>query len=216
MNGITRVKNAIGHVPGTPVARGELTLDRSFVLELLTWRTKSAAMDALPDIDLLIAFGRALKLDLVCIQSGGPANNGSDLAAGLHDIARIADEGLFIFWIVNGAFQTAMAGQDWMPLMMKIADSPANLGHELRDLSDQVVATMARGVAAGVHGIIIADDIAYGESTYMSPNFVGQHLLPAWQSQVAAARQLNVPIFPPPDSTACSASNLPPAWTLRK
>jgi uroporphyrinogen decarboxylase len=50
-------------------------------------------------------------------------------------------------------------------------------------------------VAAGAHGIIIADDIAYHRSTYISPEFVEHYLLPIWKTQVKAAWNLGVPIF---------------------
>ncbi|MCP3951809.1 MAG: hypothetical protein GY697_06255, partial [Desulfobacterales bacterium] len=62
-------------------------------------------------------------------------------------------------------------------------------------LSSEVIAAMEQGVTAGAHGIIIADDIAYHRSTYMSPDFVKQHLLPIWQTQVTVAGDLGVPVF---------------------
>ena len=72
---------------------------------------------------------------------------------------------------------------------------PAEVAAALRGASRQVTADMAAAVAAGAHGIIIADDIAYRQSTYMAPQWLGRHLLPLWQDQVAAARDSGVPVL---------------------
>ncbi len=195
MTSLSRVMAAIRHEPGTPFARGELTLGLKFARDFLSWRENGAVANSLSDTDLLIACCQALKLDLVCIQSQETTGNAADLAAKPTDIPRIADEGLFVFWVVNGSFQTAMARRGAMTLLMDIAESPDEICKELRQLSDQVIAAMAQGVSAGAHGIIIADDIAYSQNTYLPPDFVKQHLLPIWQSQVTTAKDLGVPVF---------------------
>lgn len=195
MNSISRVMNAIRHQPGIPIARGELTLDRQFARDFLNWRTNGAMTGSLSDTDLHIECCRILKLDLVCVQSKEIADNKPDHSVKLTDISRISDEGLFVFWVVNGAFQTAMERRGMMTLLTNSADSPDEVCIELRQISDQLIATMAQGVTAGAHGIIIADDIAYRQSTYMSHGFVEQNLLPIWQTQVTTARDLRVPVF---------------------
>jgi len=187
--------NTIHHQPGTSIAMGELTLGKKFARDFLSWRTNGSVADSLSDTDLLIECCHALKLDLVCIQAGEMADNDSDFSAKLTEISRICDEGLFVFWVVNGSFQTAMARRGMMALFNNIADAPDEVSKELQHISDQVIATMAQGVTAGAHGIIIADDIAYRQSTYMSPDFVEQRLLPIWQSQVTSTRDLGVPVF---------------------
>jgi uroporphyrinogen decarboxylase len=130
----------------------------------------------------------------VCLQ----AENGRTEAAPKADTAavkRIADQDLFVFWIVNGAFQMAMTGGDMMGFLRQVAAAPDAVAAALGRLSDGVSAAMAEGVAAGAHGIILADDIAYQQSTYISPTFVERHLLPVWRRQTAFARELGVPVF---------------------
>jgi uroporphyrinogen decarboxylase len=195
LNSISLVMDAIRHKPGTPIARGELTLDSKFARDFLNWRKADAGADSLSGIDLRIACCQALKLDLVCIQSGETADKESNLSAKITDLNRIADEGLFAFWVVNGSFQTAMARQGMMTFLADIAGSPDDVCNELRQISDHVIVTMRQGVSAGAHGIIIADDIAYSQSTYISPDFVKHRLLPIWQTQVETARDLGVPVF---------------------
>ena len=192
---LSRVLATIGHEPGIPLVRGELTLGRKFVRNYLNWQKKDTAANSLSDTDLLIACCRALKLDLVCIQSPGAATEESDLLGKLVDIPRITAEGLFVFWVVNGSFQRAMARQGPLELLKDMAAAPDKVRKELRELSHPVVADLVQGVTAGAHGVIIADDIAYHRSTYISPDAVKQHLLPIWQRQVTTARDLGVPVF---------------------
>ena len=194
-SGLSRVLATIRHEPGAPLARGELTLDRKFARDFLSLRKKDATANSLSDTDLIIACCQALKLDLVCIQSQGVAAEEADLLGRLADIPRVTDEGLFVFWVVNGAFQRAIARRETLELLKDMAVAPDKVCKELRQLSNQVRATLEQGVNAGAHGIIIADDIAYRQNTYMSPDFVKQHLLPIWQTQVTTARDLGVPVF---------------------
>ena len=195
MHSIARVKGAIRHQPGVPLARGELTLDRKFAHDLLNWRKQGPPAKALADADLLIACCRALNLDLVCIQSPGGTAGETDPLGKPADIPRMAAEGLFVFWIVDGSFQRAMARQGALEFLQALAAAPDAVHAELQQLSRQVLTAMAQGVAAGARGIIIADDIAYRQSTYLSPDFVRQYLLPIWQTQVTNAGNLGVPVF---------------------
>jgi uroporphyrinogen decarboxylase len=195
MTSASRVMNAIRRIPGTPVPRGELTIDREFALDLLDWRANDEIPDAISDTDLIIGCCQALKLDLVCVQSGGSFHERSDLSTNLPDIGRITGEGIFVFWIVNGAFQTAITRQGMMKLMADIARSPGGAGDEMRRLTDEIITIMDQGVTACASGIIIADDIAYNKNTYVPPDFVERHLLPVWKAQVTAAGDLGVPVF---------------------
>lgn len=195
MSGVARVLQNIRRQSGAPVARGELMLDVKFARAFLQWQAPDAVAGLSSPADLLIACCRALKLDLVCLQSEGAADNEAGPATNLNDIRRFGDQGLFVFWVVNGAFQTAIARRGMMAFLTDIAQSPAEVGRELHRISDQAAATMAQGVAAGAHGIILADDIAYQQSTYVSPDFIGQQLLPVWQILTARAAELGVPVF---------------------
>ena len=193
---ISRVMNAIRRQPGTPVARGELTLDPAFARDFLTWRTRGRATAPLSDTDLLIECCRSLQLDLVCLQAGNGREGEPDPPGNPVDVIRFAEQDIFVFWVVNGSFQTAMTCGDMMAFLMKNRRRSrrgrrrASSGYPAR-----WTAAMAEGVAAGAHGIIIADDIAYQQSTYISPTFVEQHLLPVWREQTTFVRDMGVPVF---------------------
>lgn len=192
---ISRVISTIYNKPGASVSKGELMLDAPFARDFLKWRTGGEQPMPLSDTDLLMECCRSLELDLVCIQCGETVDNASGLSKNLKDIGPISRGGFFVFWVVNGAFQSAMNRRGMMDLLMGIARSPDDVCNELRQRSDQVIGRMKQGIDAGAHGIIIADDIAYHRGTYMSPDFVGRHLLPIWQDQVNAAATLGVPVF---------------------
>lgn len=195
MNGISRVSDAIRHRTVWPIVRGEMVIDRRFALDFLSWQSDGAPPAIRSDADLLIACCRSLKLDLVCLQSDPIVPDESNLALNPGDIGRFVHSGLFVFWVVNGVFQAAAARRGMMPLLMEIGKSPREAGAALIRASGRSIAAMARGAAAGAHGIIIADDIAYRKNTFVSPDFVEHYLLPVWRTQVKSAHDLGVPVF---------------------
>jgi uroporphyrinogen decarboxylase len=195
VNGISRVTDAIRHRTVWPIVRGEMVIDRRFALDFLSWQSDGAPPAIRSDADLLIACCRSLKLDLVCLQSDPIAPDESNLALKPGDIGRFVHSGLFVFWVVNGVFQAAAARRGMMPLLMEIGKSPREAGAALYRASGRSIAAMARGAAAGAHGIIVADDIAYRQNTFVSTDFVEHYLLPVWRIQVKSAQDLGVPVF---------------------
>lgn len=189
------VINTIRRRPGTRIPRGEFIVDPGFARDYLRWRTGCPAADNLPATQLLIEFCLDIKLDIVCIHSGAVSQGGPRTTINPADIKYASGKNLFVFWVVNGAFQTAMMTRGMAAFLSQIARSPVNVGSELSYLCDQTIAVMAQGVRSGAHGIIIADDIAYNRGTYTSPDFVEQILVPIWQAQVKSAGDLGVPVF---------------------
>ena len=192
---VSHVFQAIAGRAQASVPRGELTLDPGFARDYLEWKSGERPPRETSHAKLILACCEALHLDVVCIQSEYPAEDDTDRSTILTDVRWFADQGIFVFWIVNGSFQTAVNQRGLMTLMRDLVRSQSEVDKALRSLSDQAVATMAQGVNAGVHGIIIADDIAYQQSTLMSPNFINRYLMPIWKDQVTAARKLDVPVF---------------------
>jgi uroporphyrinogen decarboxylase len=165
LNSYQHVTHAIAHKPDSPVARGELVIDRGFAKDLLNWRGSDDNLDNLSDTELLLAGCRCLNLDLACIPAGGKTVQDSILSPPPADIGPLANDGLFVFWLVNGAFQSAMADRGIMAFMTAITQAPGEVCQILQQRSHHVLATMGRGIRAGAHGIILADDIAYRQGT---------------------------------------------------
>ena len=195
MTRIERVQAAIRHQPGAGIPTGELTMDRSFMEALLTGSGQGGLPKPSSGTQILIDCCRLLDQDLVCLQSHFVGSDGRDPSLPLRRIARLVDADLFVFWIVDGAFQRTMSRHDFMTFMQAIAASPDAVAGEMENASGQVVACMEQGVIHGAHGVIIADDIAYQAGPYMSPEFGRRYLLPIWQRQTMVARVLNVPVF---------------------
>lgn len=193
---MARVTDAIGHRPVAPVVRGELTVDPAFARDYLSWRSYGRDQETLSNSDqVIIACCQALKLDLVGIPCGASEDGASVPDGTKTDFAPYAAAGLCVFAVLDGAFQKTVASGRLMTLLAEIARCPEEVAAALRCASRQVTAAMTAAVAAGARGIIIADDIAYRQSTYMAPDFVARHLLPVWRAQVAAAGDLGVPVF---------------------
>ena len=188
-----RVHGALRRAHGVPVARGELTIDPGFARDFLNWRRPGAGGEALSDVDRLAACCRELALDLVCLPL--PAWDDRTLAAFSADAGRLAVAGLFVFAVVDGAFQSALTEIGMIDLMTEVGRSPEDAGRELRRRSRRVTAAVARGAEAGAHGIIVADDIACGRGPLVAPVFVERFLRPLWEEQVRAAHEVGLPVL---------------------
>jgi uroporphyrinogen decarboxylase len=198
MTRIERVQAAIRHQPGAGIPTGELTMDRSFLEALLTGAGQGGLLNkvsAMSDTQMLVEGCRLLDHDLVCLQSNPAGSDGRDPSVSLRRIPQLVDADLFVFWIVDGAFQRTLRRQDFMAFMRALAASPDAVAEEMENASLIVTAGIEQGVRHGAHGMIIADDIAYQAGPYMSPEFGRRYLLPIWRRQTLAARALNVPVF---------------------
>lgn len=194
LNGYQRTLRAIERKPNAPVARGELVIDRRFALDLANWCGDASASGS-DDTQLLLTCCRLLKLDLVCIPAQASAWQGTVLTPPVKDIGQFADDGLFVFWMVDGAFQSAVTEKGMMTVMTDLARSRDEMVREIRQRSRQVTATISRSVVPGAHGILVADDIAYRQSTMVALDFIKDCLLPLWKEQTKAAHDLGVPVF---------------------
>ena len=189
-----RVRNAIRHQPGTGIPAGELTMDRRFMEALLAWKGRRN-IEKMDHMQMLIECSRLLRHDLVCLQSDPAESSGPDSSTRLRDISRAAGEGLFVFWVVDGAFQRTLHRYDFMALMKDITQRPDDVAREMERSSQEVIVLIEQGVNHGAHGIIIADDIAYQRSTYISPAFGQRCLLPLWRQQVMSVKDPDIPVF---------------------
>jgi uroporphyrinogen decarboxylase len=195
MNHIRRVFSAIRHRPGNDIPTGELTMDRPFMESLLAWKGDRSAREKMTGIQMRIACARILNHDLICLPVNPVGAHDWNSTPPYSELTRAAKEGLFVFWIVDGAFQRAMTRRDFMEFMETIALRPEDVAEELEQLSRETEAGIIKGVDNGASGILIADDIAYQKSTYVSPAFGERFLVPIWRQQTAAARSAGVPVF---------------------
>ncbi|MCL6478397.1 MAG: hypothetical protein K6T65_08265 [Peptococcaceae bacterium] len=184
MNGIQRVRNAIYRLPVDRVPKGELVVEKDFIEGFMRFAGRTGA----DEVELEIEFYRRLGLDLVCIPAASPERDA-------RYIRRLHEEGLFLFSLLDGAFQTVMKKRGFTDFCVSVARQPDQLGREFQSVTQKIISQIEQAVQAGLHGIMIADDMAYGRGTYVSPAFIGTYLLPCWRDQVNAAKKLKVPVF---------------------
>jgi len=186
MNSIQRVQAAINHQPVDRIPKGELLVEKGFIVDFMDMVGKSAStMLSRECLEMEIECYHLMGLDLVCLQGEVEP----------HTINRFIKEGFFVFLLLDGVLQTTMHKMGFMQFMRSVAGQPEQVGREMQRLSRLLVALIKESVQQGAHGIIIADDIAYKKSTYVSPVFIRKFLLPCWREQVDAAKEMKTPVF---------------------
>ena len=199
MNGIERVQAAIRREPLDRVPMGELVVARQFIqaylLDAAAPGDSGAGEVSRARRDLELAFFRQTGLDLVCLDSYGAPGTQSHPSARTAEIGRFRKAGLFVFALVNGAFQTLMLTQGFERFLKNIALRPEETAGDFNRVSHDLESRMRAEIRAGVHGIIVGDDLAYTMGPYVSPAFIEKYLQPCWCRQVACGRDLGVPVF---------------------
>lgn len=190
MSGFQRVMAAIKRLHPDRVPRGELVVDRGFINDFMRIFGGDCAASLFTEME--IEFYRRLGLDLICIPAGD-FKPGEDHFANY--IRRLREEGFFIFSLVDGAFQTVMKQAGFMEFCVGVASQPELVGRQIQDCSQKLPPLFELAVQSGAHGVIIADDLAYNQGTYVSPDFIEKYLLPCWREQVNAVKKLGAPVF---------------------
>jgi uroporphyrinogen decarboxylase len=191
---VNRVYNAINGKTGAPFAKGELVIDPGFAQEFLKWLNVETEPSSKNE-DFLLACCRHLNTDLVCLQAGDVRKHCSGPKETGEYVGRFVDQGFFVFWIVNGAYQTANQRMGFYDFNVNVAHDPEAVFEKMSEISREKIEEIALGVKAGAHGIIVADDIAYSQGPFFSQSFAEKFLTPLWLEQVKAARELKVPAF---------------------
>ena len=199
MNGIERVQAAIRRRPLGRVPMGELVVERQFMRAFLLETTGPSntgkGVVSKTRHELEMAFFHQAGLDLVCLESPNPTGALPDPIARASEVRHFRNAGLFVFVLVNGAFQTLMLTQGFERLLKNIALRPEETAGALERVSHALLPRIRAEVRAGVDGIIIGDDLAYHMGPYVSPAFIEKYLQPCWCQQVACARGLKVSVF---------------------
>lgn len=84
----------------------------------------------------------------------------------------------FLFALIDGPFQGVGHGyEDFIEFLMDTRDEEKLQGL-IQKVMDKSLELGQKALAAGVHGILIADDIAYNHSTYISPTILRSNFFP--------------------------------------
>ncbi len=161
--------------------RGELLIGPRFLEKLLgSSEYESAAA--------LLEGASILGLDLLVVDAG--EDSAADLVSTL---ARDSD--LFIFALVNGPFGAAGAALGEIEAMLQIHRGGADVQALMRSSAERGVTAARRCLEAGAGGIVVADDLAHGRSTYLSPEMLREWVFPHLTEMVGALAAGGTPVF---------------------
>lgn len=189
MNGRQRTMATINRLPVDRFPKGELVVDPAFVAAYygLSQAEDTSRRWAEYWLEQEIKLYHTLGLDVVCLQE--------EKLQQPQIARRLAAEGFFVFQILEGSFQTALYRGGFTEFVLQVTREPQKAGAALQDLSNTLINRIKNGLNQWVHGIIIADDIAYQRQTYVRPSFIENYLGPCWHRQVEAARAVQRPVF---------------------
>jgi uroporphyrinogen-III decarboxylase len=179
-----------GHWPGR-LLRGELVIDDEFVRDLIgltgeaiPWAARKAVLERLHHDVVVVPF------------SGGWGNpQQPDLEESVYLLRQWRDDSdLFAFALIDGPFSRAAQAWGWEKALVQLSRG----GSEVEDFLAETVVTLAEqavGLAGqGAEGIILGDDIAYRQATYIKPAAMRQTYLPYLTILVDAVQAAGLPV----------------------
>lgn len=188
---IQRVSAAIQRRPVDRIPKGEITIEDEVVRDALGC--------AEVGFEERLRFTSLLGLDIYCLSPrwDTPPSvlpNARDFA--WPDLRSWVDRsGLFVFAVLDGAFGWGVK----LFGFMKFLTLSVNGEETLRDFHrgiESLNGELARGLAdQGVHGFILADDIAYQSGLYVGPKAMRRQFLPSIAHQAEEMLSLGLPVI---------------------
>lgn len=174
-----RVEKTIRGEPVDRVPRGELTIDPQFCCRVMGTGSFSFAA--------ALSFWELLQLDLVVLAP--PHEQISVTMPGGHNLSEQIirwrrESEYYVFALVNGGFSRILATRGFQPFMHALFREKNGLQQEICRHFEAAAADGREAVSAGAHGVIIADDIAYNKSTFLSPSQLEELYFPALKKMV--------------------------------
>lgn len=209
MNSIERVFCAIKHQEPDKIPRGEFWLADNLLRKMfpqakaITLKLEASAMET-------------LGLDARVFYPGGKASGSKlDREPAIYDIAeaakyvfpnpRMADYEKISFWkqetdfflfaLLDGVFQGVASLMDFNTFLMATISHEQKLIKLIAGRCASLIEEAKLAIAAGAHGIIIGDDMAYNRGPYISPISLQNLFFPALEEAVSSIKQLGVPVF---------------------
>lgn len=188
---VERVRRTLQHLPPDRIPRGEIVIDDA-VIETALSRPRIGFEERLE-------FASLMGLDIVCLSPKCPAVRGELPGPGdllwpdLESWTRRS--GLFVFAVLDGPFGWGGKVFGFKRFLTLPHQSP----EDLRDFSARVEslnALLSMQLAdGGVHGLILADDLAYSQGLLMGPRITKERFLPSLARQAEEILALNLPLF---------------------
>lgn len=106
-----------------------------------------------------------------------------------------AKAGFFLFALLDGIFQGVASLLDFNQFLMATVKEPTPVCKLADRRAEFLVEQAQKCIAAGAHGILIGDDIAYNGGTYISPQTMREVFFPRLRTAVREIQKLGVPVF---------------------
>ncbi|SMC21945.1 uroporphyrinogen decarboxylase [Desulfacinum hydrothermale DSM 13146] len=188
-----RVKRAVRRKTVDRLPLGEICVDEALA--------HAFAPSLTPGFERQHALLTHLGLDLVCLPPPeAPTNVGAVVARPEQlpwpDLARwVRETELFVFVTLDGPFGFGCRALGWMPFLMALERETEKVEEMFQNWLAQALAWIRHAADRGAHGLVVADDIAYGKGPFVSPARLQKTYFPWIARLVAAAKEVGLPVF---------------------
>jgi len=176
---VERVKTAFEHQDQDSLVRGELWIGRRPFQELRIDDNLEGHID----------LRNRLGMDLLFLPLADPEFSSSLMDYRRFSVAEIARAAqitdLFTGIIIDGPFQRLVEKQGLMPLLTAMKDDEQAVGRSFEKEAAVVEDVLRQCLELNVGAVVLADDLAYQHSTYMSPDYTEKLLGPLYSNLVA-------------------------------
>jgi uroporphyrinogen decarboxylase len=190
-NSCDRVKRAIGHEVQDRMAKGELCINDAVVRQALNCVKVG--------FEERRAFAAGLELDLFTVlpYCPNPGNNPPTFQdCRWPDLEKwTVQTALFVFAVVEGAFEVGLRLYDDLQFLVMIKRSPLAIREFIAKIERLNISFFRKLSASGVNGIILADDIAYEKGLLINPSLFREYFLPSLARQAEMIRRLGLAAF---------------------
>jgi len=191
MRPVDRVERTIKGRPVDRIPVGEILVDPHVCMEALGRSTFS--------FQTAMEFWKLAGMDLVVLHPANDCAGGAPEFSYGEDLKNIArwrrEVGCFVFALVEGGFTRAMHELGWKVFMEGVFRKPSAVRQAISERSLEEMGKGLDCLQRGAQGIIVADDIAYQKSTYLSPSDMRELYFPCLERQVEELRSREVPVF---------------------
>lgn len=197
------VINAIEFNEVNKLPKGELILDPIFVKNLLNknfFEFEDDLIKAAEILDLnLIIIEPVSEIDIPYkIKQANMSNNMIPCiyqfsTENISHLSKKSD--LFIFGMVKGPFEAAYSRYGFSKFMCDIKKNVKEIDLLMEEVIKSYLDLALKCIDNGVDGIIIADDLAFKRSTFLSPEMLRQRVFPHLQKEISSIRDKGVYVF---------------------
>jgi uroporphyrinogen decarboxylase len=210
MNSVQRVYSAINKEEADQVPRGEFWLDSSLLSKMFPQEKKFTLSDEVLALKILGIDLRAFcpksnkDNDVAKVQPAIPHIDQSSKYIfsnpKISDYEEIAlwrkETDFFLFAMLDGVFQGVASLLDFNTFLMATVNDGSKLVKLIEGQSAYIIEQAKLAVAAGAHGILLAEDMAYNRGLYISPQSLRKLFFPGLKEVVQTIKkELDVPIF---------------------